>query len=819
MVDQQGLTTWKVDTKAMVMAAGGKWRPLKDLLAMQEAAAKYAAQSAADPHVAALPLVPPPPRETKFPRPPTPTPAEPPPPVPASPPVSAPRPPASGPRPPTSAPLRAPAPPAPPVVEPVVEPSPMIDLASVIESSPAIEPSAIDEPSPVLEPPPIIEPEPRAALSADAIEPDPGLAGPELATDEGPPIVAADFRAAAEELAPPVDTFASSAAAETPEIASNEPFDPQAWADDEPAIFTTVPEGESATETGDVVAGEDEVPTALPEPAAGSDRGWDPEPSQWPDAVEAPAIAARSSAVQSIADDPTPRYEYAGEVPVVGEKPEGRSSPDEAPAYASSGPGFEEDDEEFLKPRPIVLDERFVRVLSTFGAVLSRALDVLSEVFGWVRGLVQGRVEAFREAREARAARAAAAPLPPTPSPAPSSAAGPEPELVEDPSPSYASSYSPIAEPPPQIQSFADEPTPADEATPAYEASPTYEPSSAYETTPSYEASRSYEAAPVPLVPVEDVPVIPLKPIDDEGPRGPSLVDRLRGAASAVGGWALALRGRVEALFHRERPRPIPAAPERPWSSERLESSVGYAPPAPPRKAPPPVTELPVIRLQKIEEPEEPADLYEGEVRESHFPVVWLWTKRLLLTGALAAVAFVAYQRWDALSPKATDLSKTAFTEVSKYVENREQKQREQRALEDSTAQIPHLAPETIRLVLSRSTSGVPDPPEVFQVASNAADRGESALTSEEREELKTLRRELLSTLSPGERERVQEYDDVRSRRIPFAFEDKSALDLVARGARALPEESRERLQTLVGKAVASGLAAPVPNPTAKVAR
>src|SRR5262245_44481920 len=73
MVDQQGLNTWKVDAKAMVQAAGGRWRPLKDLLAMQQAAAKYAEQSSEPvlPPSTPLPLVPPPPRDMKL-RPPTP---------------------------------------------------------------------------------------------------------------------------------------------------------------------------------------------------------------------------------------------------------------------------------------------------------------------------------------------------------------------------------------------------------------------------------------------------------------------------------------------------------------------------------------------------------------------------------------------------------------------------------------------------------------------------------------------------------------------------------------------------------------------------
>jgi len=59
----------------------------------------------------------------------------------------------------------------------------------------------------------------------------------------------------------------------------------------------------------------------------------------------------------------------------------------------------------------------------------------------------------------------------------------------------------------------------------------------------------------------------------------------------------------------------------------------------------------------------------------------------------------------------------------------------------------------------------------------------------------------------------------VRARRATFAFEDRSALERYARGARALPPESRERLQALYGKAVAAGLALPTEIAPGAVAR
>ncbi|MGE5127346.1 MAG: hypothetical protein ACM3PV_13720, partial [Betaproteobacteria bacterium] len=110
---------------------------------------------------------------------------------------------------------------------------------------------------------------------------------------------------------------------------------------------------------------------------------------------------------------------------------------------------------------------------------------------------------------------------------------------------------------------------------------------------------------------------------------------------------------------------------------------------------------------------------------------------------------------------------------------------------------------------LSANDNRVLEPPEVFQLAEEAADRGQSALTAAEAAELRTLQRELLDHLRPPERARLAEYDRARASRVVFPFENPPALELVARGARALPARSRERLQQLLGKAVAAGLGVP----------
>jgi hypothetical protein len=59
---------------------------------------------------------------------------------------------------------------------------------------------------------------------------------------------------------------------------------------------------------------------------------------------------------------------------------------------------------------------------------------------------------------------------------------------------------------------------------------------------------------------------------------------------------------------------------------------------------------------------------------------------------------------------------------------------------------------------------------------------------------------------SPPERERVTAYDRLRAGRDRLPAEDARVLGLVARGARALPAQHRERLQSLSGKAIAAAL-------------
>jgi hypothetical protein len=213
-----------------------------------------------------------------------------------------------------------------------------------------------------------------------------------------------------------------------------------------------------------------------------------------------------------------------------------------------------------------------------------------------------------------------------------------------------------------------------------------------------------------------------------------------------------------------------------------------------------------VLRFADQETPEE-EDLYEGEEADGLFATLWLWTKRILLLGGLVTAGVLAALNWETWFPRAAEVGQTTFTEIDRQVRAGQRAREQEQALSDAAERLPQLAPATIRLVLAASDSGVLEPPEVFQLANEAADRGQNALTPAEATELRTLQRELLDHLRPPERARVAEYDRARANRVVFPFENPHPLELVARGARAMPAQSRERLQELLGKAVAAGLA------------
>ena len=65
----------------------------------------------------------------------------------------------------------------------------------------------------------------------------------------------------------------------------------------------------------------------------------------------------------------------------------------------------------------------------------------------------------------------------------------------------------------------------------------------------------------------------------------------------------------------------------------------------------------------------------------------------------------------------------------------------------------------------------------------------------------------MVGALRSADRQRVLAYDRITAGRDLMAGEDARVLRLYARGVRALPAPRRERLQELLGKAIAASLA------------
>jgi len=230
---------------------------------------------------------------------------------------------------------------------------------------------------------------------------------------------------------------------------------------------------------------------------------------------------------------------------------------------------------------------------------------------------------------------------------------------------------------------------------------------------------------------------------------------------------------------------------------------------------PPPITELPVIRLAKIDDSETERadhDIYEGP---GFADVAWLWLKRIALIAGLVTAGVFAASTWESWLPAATQMARAFFLQIHEREHPKAPRAEEPRPApvpEPGPAlaeQLPHLAPETIALLMSSSTADVLDPPEVFARAYDATKRGLPSLTAPEARELGDLQRALLNALLPAERQRAREYDLIRARRVALPMENRDMLRSFAHGARALPEWARERLQQLSGKAIAAALALP----------
>ena len=111
-----------------------------------------------------------------------------------------------------------------------------------------------------------------------------------------------------------------------------------------------------------------------------------------------------------------------------------------------------------------------------------------------------------------------------------------------------------------------------------------------------------------------------------------------------------------------------------------------------PLKPPPPIRDLPVLRLADVPEPREKGDVYG---RQARLDAVWRWGKRILATSALLGSGIFAALNWESWAPRAGELGRAAFMSIERIKESRERKERQQQALQEASELMPHLAPET----------------------------------------------------------------------------------------------------------------------------
>jgi len=266
-----------------------------------------------------------------------------------------------------------------------------------------------------------------------------------------------------------------------------------------------------------------------------------------------------------------------------------------------------------------------------------------------------------------------------------------------------------------------------------------------------------------------------------------------------LGGLGAALRGPASEEPAPQAPRPKPVELPRALPVEK------------PHQPPTPIAELPVLKLRESREPREREDVYEGGGAGLSIDLGPLWSvvKRVVLWGAVVAAGYYAWTERDVWLPRAARAGQATFTQIDRLVLSRERAAEHDRAFAAAAERLPGLDRRTIELVFSRSATGIMEAPEVFQLAREAAERGLSALPPAEADELRALQAELLAVLGPAERRLISEYDQTRARRPLFPFENPQVMELVGRGALALPLERRERLRELTHRAVVAGIEPP----------
>jgi hypothetical protein len=248
---------------------------------------------------------------------------------------------------------------------------------------------------------------------------------------------------------------------------------------------------------------------------------------------------------------------------------------------------------------------------------------------------------------------------------------------------------------------------------------------------------------------------------------------------------------------------------------------------------PPPPPES--LKLAPIDDdgPDPDAEMYDGDVGEGPFAVVWLWVKRLVVTLVLlvglgtAAAWWPMWLPWvkEQGLPWVTVHGVALFTAIDNKVHperarrlspQAEREQQEQAALDAAAEQLPYLHAAAVQRVMATAmVSGTMEPAEAFSRSHEAIQRGLTSLSPAEAQEARELKAALESALPGSERDRLREYDRMGGVRATLPFDDRQAMGLTARGFRALPEPQQRRLQALWGRALTAGLTLRAPAPAA----
>jgi hypothetical protein len=340
---------------------------------------------------------------------------------------------------------------------------------------------------------------------------------------------------------------------------------------------------------------------------------------------------------------------------------------------------------------------------------------------------------------------------------------------------------------------------------------------------PARPAAKPRATAPQSRRREDDVRTIPLKPLEHEPPEpvaaptaDEDVLEELEmieeHAPPNVGERLAQVRHAAEAQVTRLAPMARTLAHAVSAGIDRLKharssahAGAGDPPRSEPLKPPAPLSDVPVLRLAKIDD-----DDHAG-ARTSALRAAALGVRRFAPRVPLLAACLIAALTWRTWTPWLGPLL-AAFTKTPERTPTARpavpMKPTEPDLPKEvlvAARELPHLSPETVQLVMSRSPFAPSEPADVFRRAYEAALRGASALPPDEARELKALEKAVIGALRPIERERFEAYERVGSSgRDLLAAEDARVLGLFARGTRALAPPRRQRLQELLAKAIAA---------------